>query len=104
MANTENIKIVRLLNGEDLIGEVIAQDDLTVQLKNPLRVVYVPSKANPEQPTVGLGPYAEFSDEKVFTFNRSHVTVIYTPIKEFINQYNSMFGGLVVPNSKIITP
>jgi hypothetical protein len=104
MAKTENVKIIRLLNGEDLIGEVVHQDDVSVQVKHPLRVVLVPSKANPEQPAVGLGPYAEYSDEKTFTFNRSHVTVMYTPITEFINQYNSMFGGLVVPNSKILTP
>jgi len=34
----------------------------------------------------------------------SHVLCIMTPIKEFINQYNSMFGGLVLPTSNLITP
>lgn len=104
MANIENVKIVRFLTGEEIIGEITSDSGEAITVKNPLRVLLVPSKTNPENPSVGLAPYAEFSDDKSFTFNRNHITVVYSPINEFVNQYNSMFGGLVVPNSKILTP
>jgi hypothetical protein len=26
------------------------------------------------------------------------------PVKEFVNNYNSMFGGIVTPSSKLILP
>jgi hypothetical protein len=53
---------------------------------------------------VGFAPWAEFSDDKTFTIDKSHILAIINPIKEFINQYNSMFGGLVVPSSNLIMP
>ena len=66
--------------------------------------ILVPSKTDPKNPQVAFAPYAEFTDDKEFTFNRFHVVTIYNPIAQFINQYNSVYGGLVVPDSKIIKP
>jgi hypothetical protein len=64
----------------------------------------MPNKVDPKTPNVGFAPWAEFSDDKTFTIDKSHIIAIINPIKEFINQYNSMFGGLVVPSSNLILP
>ena len=104
MANVENLKIIRMLTGEEIIAEVLEDVYETIKVKNPLRIVVMPSKTDPNAPTVGLAPYIQFSDEKELTLNRYHVTTVATPVADFVNQYNSVFGGLVVPNSKIITP
>jgi hypothetical protein len=104
MANLENLKIVRMLTGEELIAEVLEDNKEVLKVKNALRIVVMPSKTDPSAPTVGLAPYLQFSEDKELTLNKNCVITTASPIKEFVNQYNSAFGGLVVPNSKLITP
>jgi hypothetical protein len=104
-----NVKLIRLLNGEELIGELITDTENTnkIVVKNPLRVLVIPSKSTPQTPTVGFAPWMEFSDDKKFELDMSHVLCIMNPIKEFINQYNSTFGGIITPTktpSGIIFP
>lgn len=99
-----NVKIVRLVNGEELLGEVTFTAPIPsgVIIKNPVRVVVMPNKVDPKTPNVGFAPWAEFSEQKTFEIDKSHVLCIIEPIKEFINQYNTMFGGIVLPPSGII--
>ena len=104
MANVENLKIVRMLTGEELIAEVVTDSGNQLTVKNALRIVVIPSKTEPNAPTVGLAPYLQFSEDKELTLNKNCVITVASPINEFVNQYNAAFGGLVVPNSKIITP
>jgi hypothetical protein len=101
-----NVKILRLVSGEELLGEVTDSSPIptSVIIKNPVRIVVMPNKVDPKTPNVGFAPWAEFSDDKTFTIDKSHIIAIINPIKEFVNQYNTMFGGLVVPSSNLILP
>jgi hypothetical protein len=98
-----NVKYIKLLNGEELIAEVVTED-LKTTIKNPIRLVLMPSKADPKNPQVGLAPWAEFSDDKEIVLDRSHILAIMNPIQEIVNQYNAIFGGIVAPSSKLILP
>lgn len=103
-----NIKIIKLLTGEELLAKVLPtkgslSDDVLI-MENPVRIVVMPNKIDPKTPNIGFAPWAEFSDDKEFIVDKSHVLAIMTPIKEFVNQYNTMFGGLVVPTSNLILP
>ena len=104
MADTKNLQILRLSTGEEIMGEVLVHDDKIYQIKNPVRVVVVPSKTDPSNPSVAFAPFLQWSDDKELTLNANHVIVTATPIAEFVNQYNSMFGGLVVPKTGLIKP
>jgi hypothetical protein len=64
----------------------------------------MPNKIDPKTPNIGFAPWAEFTDDKTFVLDKSHILAIMNPIKEFVNQYNSMFGGLVLPTGNLITP
>jgi hypothetical protein len=99
-----NVKILKMISGEELLAEVVAQTGTELVIKNPVRVVVMPSKSNPQTPTVGFAPWAEFSEDKEFTIHMAHVIVTMKPVQEFINQYNSMFGGIVAPSPKLIIP
>ena len=100
-----NLKLIRLISGEELLAEILSETTTDVTLKNAVRVVIMPSKTSATTPTVGFAPWAEFSDEKEFTIHKAHVIVTMKPVEEFINQYNNMFGGIVsVPTSKLIIP
>jgi len=101
-----NIKILKLITGEELLAEVtiLSQIPTSITLKNPVRIVVMPNKLDPKTPNVGFAPWAEFSEDKSFDLDKAHILAIINPIKEFINQYNTMFGGLVVPSSNLIMP
>mgnify|MGYP006292266041 CR=1 FL=1 len=104
MANVENLKMIRFVTGEEIIAEITSDSGTVLTVKNPIRVIVVPSKTDPKNPQVAFAPYAEFTDDKEFTFNKMHVVTTYSPINQFVNQYNSVYGGLVVPDSQIIKP
>lgn len=99
-----DIRIIKLVNGEEVLSEVLTDGGNFLKIKNPVRIVVVPSKADPKLPSVALAPWAEFSEEKEFTLDKDHILLIMKPIQEFINQYNSIFGGIVMPSSKIMMP
>ena len=102
-----NIKLIKLLTGEDILADLVEDADnlsTEVVVKNPVRVVMIPSRVDPEKPQIGLAPWAQFSDDKSFTLDKFHIITIMTPIKELLTHYNSLFGGLVVPQSNLILP
>jgi hypothetical protein len=101
-----NIKIIKLITGEELLAEVtiLSQIPNSITMKNPVRIVVMPNKLDPKTPNVGFAPWAEFSEDKSFDLDKAHILAIINPIKEFVNQYNTMFGGLVVPSSNLIMP
>jgi hypothetical protein len=98
-----NLQILKLTTGEDILAEVVENTIGTISFKNPVRIVVVPSK-DPRTPSVGFAPWGEFSQDKQFTIDKSHVVCIMAPIQEFLNQYNAMFGGIVAASSKLIIP
>lgn len=99
-----NLKLLKMISGEELLAEITKETDTHVSIKNPVRVVIVPTKTSPQNPTVGFAPWVDFSEEKEFTIHKAHVIVMMKPVQEFINQYNTMFGGIVAPASKLIIP
>lgn len=99
-----SVKIIKLLTGEELIAKVLPSSDSVVILQNPVRIVVMPNKIDPKTPNIGFAPWAEFTDDREFVLDKSHVLAIMNPIKEFATQYSSMFGGLVVPTSNLILP
>jgi hypothetical protein len=97
-----NLKLIRLISAEELMAEVLQESETHITIKNPVRVMIVPSKTDPKTPTVGFAPWMDFSEQKEFTIHKAHVIVTSEPVQDFINNYNSMFGGIIVPSSKLI--
>jgi hypothetical protein len=101
----KNIKILKLITGQDLMAEVLPSITGLVKIKNAIMIVVIPNRVDPKTPNVGFGPWAEFSEDKEFTLDTSHVLAIMTPIKEFVTQYNSLFSGIVMPaGSNLLIP
>jgi hypothetical protein len=99
-----NVTLIKFLGGEEILAEVVSENDATINVKNAVRIVVIPDQLNPKTPQVGLAPYLQFSDTKELTFNRNLVVTTATPLTDFVNQYNSLFGGIQLATSKIITP
>ena len=97
-----NVKILRFFN-EEIIAEVVSETDTTIDVKNPLRIVVIPNKADPSNPSVGFAPYCEWITETTLTLSKNLLVFQGTPITVFLNQYNAQYSGLIIPDSKIIT-
>ena len=95
------IKILKLITGEEIIGDVTRSDNI-FQVKKPCALQFVPSRSNPEQPAMGMFPYAAFVADHKINIKVEHVIFEEEPLKELYNQYNSVFGnGLVVASGKL---
>jgi hypothetical protein len=101
-----NIKLIKILNGEEIIADVTSETSDTIIIKNPVRIVVMPQPPQMQatQPKIGLAPWAEFADDKAIILNKTHILAMMNPIKEFINQYNTIFGGIVTAPSGLILP
>ena len=86
-----NVKIVRLMTGEELIGAVSTSPDGDVVVKDVAQVQMVPLQNG--NVTVAMMPFAPYAEDEQFTLNKEHVTMLYRPSVELLNKYNSMFGS-----------
>lgn len=104
----KNIKLIRLINGSEVLGETVRHEkyENLLIVKNPVLIMVMPSRTDPKSPQVGFAPFNQFSDDKEVMFDTQHVLCIMNPVSEFINQYNTMFGsGLVIPDKpSLIVP
>lgn len=87
----DNIKIIRLLTGEELIGEVGINDMDLVTLKDVAVIQMIPLQNG--NVTITLMPFAPYSEDETFTLNPQHVTMSYKPATELLNKYNSIYGS-----------
>lgn len=96
------IKIVKLVTGEEIIGDVdeIANQHNEIKISKPCVIQLVPSRGNPEQIGMALLPYAAYTKDHTILVKASCVVWTQEPVKELYNQYNSIFGnGLVVASN-----
>jgi hypothetical protein len=99
-----NLKILKLINNDEILGEVTRDSPVNVAIKNAVRIVLVPSKVETKDPQIGFVPWTHFYAEKEVEIHRGHIIVMSTPIDEFVKQYNAAFSGIITPQTGIITP
>jgi len=95
------IKIVKLITGEEVIGEVKDSADTSkLILKSPCALHLVPSRSNPEQVGMALVPYASHAKDHEVAIALAAIIWEQEPVDELRNQYNSIFGnGIVLAKS-----
>lgn len=96
-----NIKIVRLLSGEELLGDVFLGEDGGVLIKDVCQVAT--SYADPQQATakIGIAPYLPYAlMDNGINIQSHYIGFIISPVVELLNEYNKIFGsGIIVPKS-----
>jgi hypothetical protein len=89
----DNIQIVRLSTGEELMAEV-SQEGNTINLKNV--GILIPTQQN----SLGIAPFMAYSEAKEgFDIQSNFIMFAVPPVQGLLDQYNEMFNP-----SKIITP
>ena len=89
-----NIKVIRLVTAEELIGE---WDKEKSSILNP--VVMVPVAKD----KIGFQPWITLSDDEEIFLKDQHIMAIVTPDIKLQNEYNRVFGsGLIMPEDSEI--
>ena len=90
-----NIKVVRLVSGEELIGDWNEEKHTII---NP--VVMLPVGKD----KLGFSSWIPYVDEEEVQLKEQHIVTVLTPDKKLQNEYNRVYGsGLIVPDAdKII--
>lgn len=96
------IIVLKLITGEEVLGEVQAQSETEWVLENPVGIAVVRGKDG--QPNVGFAPFPIHAPQKprsIVALSKKHVIYSYVPAEDFITNYNQIFGsGIVLPPSK----
>ena len=84
-----NVKIVKMISGEELIGDY---DEKTNVIVNP--VVMIP--VSKEQ--IAFQPWLPYSEDKEFSLKESAINIVANPSTTIVNEYNRIYGsGIVMP-------
>lgn len=90
------VRAFKLINGEDIIGDVKFEDLECVKIENPAMVQLHTDNG---RTSVGLSPYAPFAESDVTIF-KSALTATFAIGTQMINEYNRIFGsGIVVASA-----
>lgn len=94
------IKLLRLVTGEDVLAEIVDSGDVAYQIRNPLIVYIRPTETG--VPSVGLSQWIPYSADKEFTIKNDRVVVESNPAEDLRNQYDRVFGaGIIMPSAKL---
>jgi hypothetical protein len=88
-----NVKLFRIVTGEEVVAEIVSEDDNSVTIKNGLVVI-------PTGQSVGFASWSSVidSDNPDLVISRNHIVYIAEVDSGINKKYNELFG------SKIITP
>ena len=91
-----DVKLIRIVTGEEIIAELVSQDDDTITVKNGLVVL-------PNANGVGFAQWATVidPDNPEVTMKQQHIVYVCAVQEDVSKKYNEMFGSkLVTPSSK----
>ena len=88
-----DIKLIRLITGEEVVAEVLEDTEDTLKVQNALVVI-------PQSTGVGFAPWATVisKDNPEIVLKQEHIVYIVEVQEEVAGKYNEMFG------SKLVTP
>jgi len=93
------ISCYQLMNGQDLIGEVVSEDAIEVVMRNPAAIHLVPSQSGGSSFGIALMPYAPYAEFNKITILKDKVSIKFEATVELRNNYNKMFGsGIEIAN------
>ena len=95
----KNIKIMRLVTGEDIIGNISESQGL-ITIKKAF--VIIPMQATPGKPVqLVLSPWQPYTDDKEIVIDDSKVITITSPKDDIIKSYESHTSEIITPSGLI---
>lgn len=95
------VKVLRLISGEEIMGDVSEKEDGTIYIKDVCQIATSYADTTTATARVGLAPFMPYTKSSDgITVAKSYVGFIVDPVNELTNEYNKIFGsGFVLPPS-----
>jgi hypothetical protein len=97
-----NVLALKLITGEDLLGEIESESETEFVVLNPVGIAVV--RGPDGKPNVGFTPFPIHSMEKkdkTIAFSKKNVVYSYEPAEDFVTNYKQIFGaGIILPPVK----
>jgi len=99
----QQVKIIRMITGEDIIGKVLDKTPETTKIKQAF--VILPTQSAPGKPVqLMLTPYIPYAESDTIEINSDKVVTIVDPKSEILNSYQQNTSSiLTASNSGLIT-
>ncbi|AIX14738.1 hypothetical protein Syn7803C72_126 [Synechococcus phage ACG-2014d] len=90
-----DVKLLRIVSGEEIVAEVVSWENGLITLKNCLAVL-------PQGTTYGFMQWATVidPDNPDVTLSMDHVIYVATAHPSVVAKYNEMYGSVIVPEEK----
>ena len=91
-----DVKLLRIVTGEEVIAELISETEDTITVQNGLAVL-------PTNNGVGFAPWATVisKENPEITISKTHLVYVAEVQEDVCKKYNEMFGSkLITPDSK----
>ena len=91
-----NVKLIRIVTGEEVVAELLSETEETITVQNGLVVL-------PTNTGVGFAPWATVisKENPEITMSKRHVVYVAEVQEDVSKKYNEMFGSkLITPNAK----
>ena len=97
----QEVKIIRLSTGEDVIAKV-GENDQGYSLKNPF--VIIPQQSAPGQPVqLMMSLYNAYGKKDTVTMNKDKIVFMSVPKDEIQKSYEANTSKILTPNTSLIT-
>ena len=97
----QEVKILRLSTGEDVIAKV-GENDQGYSLKNPF--VIIPQQSAPGQPIqLMMSLYNAYGKKDTVTMNKDKIVFMSVPKDEIQKSYEANTSKILTPNTSLIT-
>jgi len=86
------IKVIKLVTGEEIVGDIDYRNGIEIVVTKPCAIVLVPSKSTPDQHSMALIPYAGYAKDHTITLKAASIIWEADLQEDVYNQYNILFG------------
>jgi hypothetical protein len=94
----EEIKIVRMTSGEEVLCNIKAIDRDNIIIEDP--TVIIPTQDN----SIGLAPWMPYGKTEEMVIKQEFIAFMIDPVDELAEQYRSIHSKIVMPNRNIFAP
>ncbi len=95
----EEIFLLKLVNGEEILGKT-EESDTMFFVKKPIQVFQIPDKDSGKM-RMGIADYMPHVDNSNIMVLKTSVAVIAVPKEEMVAQYREITSDIILPETKI---
>jgi hypothetical protein len=84
-----DVKVFKMINGEEIIGNVVSTDSSKYEVKNPAQIVLQRTETGMG---VAIAPYMPYADGNINLYSTA-IAADCSPDINLVNEYNKIFGS-----------